>query len=58
VKQQLNDLLRAFGLGDDAPKNSGPSLDDALEIMTKFGPAQDHIESAIKSLSPAVICRR
>ncbi|PLW17374.1 hypothetical protein PCANC_14080 [Puccinia coronata f. sp. avenae] len=48
VKQQLNDLLRAFGLGDDAPKNSGPSLDEALEIMTKFGPAQDHIESAIE----------
>ncbi|PLW29840.1 hypothetical protein PCANC_20133 [Puccinia coronata f. sp. avenae] len=54
VKQQLNNLLRAFGLGDEhTPSNSSTlQLAEALEIMTKFGPAMDHLESALESLSP------
>ncbi|PLW58541.1 hypothetical protein PCANC_00188 [Puccinia coronata f. sp. avenae] len=52
VKQQLNNLLRAFGLGEDAPKESSPQLAEVLDIMTKFGPAIDHINSAIDYLAP------
>ncbi|PLW08613.1 hypothetical protein PCASD_23708 [Puccinia coronata f. sp. avenae] len=54
VKQQLNDLLRSFGLADDVPQ---PKLDAALEITSKFGSEIERVESAIISLAPWVIRR-
>ncbi|PLW49011.1 hypothetical protein PCASD_05097 [Puccinia coronata f. sp. avenae] len=60
VKRQLMDLLTSFGLiGTDdntSQKNSrrplAPRFDDALDILSQFGPAMHHIQSAIFSLSP------
>jgi hypothetical protein len=52
VKQLLKDLLTSVSLDDNAPKNSSPQFDYALEIVSQLIPTMLCIKSAIVSLAP------